>query len=108
MTADLYDFFTFPEGPAPDEDLTKPFREAIKLFLSHHARVTSPPLFSCLLRWQIVFRVGDLLEGSDVSPVVVVLDIVEEDVLGSSRSPYCNQCRVVGVSLSHIYLFIYY
>ncbi|KAF2308777.1 hypothetical protein GH714_017728 [Hevea brasiliensis] len=99
VTANLYDFFTFPDGPSLDEDLAKPFREAIKLFLSRHARVTfPPPLFPCLLTWQIMFRVGDLVEGPDLSPVVVVLDIVEEDVTGSSRSPYCNQCRVVGWS----------
>lgn len=37
-----------------------------------------------------------MLDGPDISSVVLALDIVEEDVTRSSRSVYCNQCRVVG------------
>ncbi|EEF42555.1 PHD finger protein At1g33420 [Ricinus communis] len=100
VTANLYDFFTFPEAAVADEE--RPFRDNIKHFLSRHARVTyPPPLFPCLLTWQIVFRVGDLVEEPDLSPVVVLLDIVEEDVTRTTtatRSAYCNQCRVIGWS----------
>lgn len=99
MTADLYDILTFLATETVSSALELPFRESVKLFLSRHARVTFPPSpFPGLLTWQILFRVGDLVESSDLSPVVVALDIVEEDVTKSSRSVYCNQCRVVGES----------
>ena len=42
-----------------------------------------------------------MLDGPDISSVVLALDIVEEDVTRSSRSVYCNQCRVVGESAHH-------
>ncbi|WCJ29027.1 PHD finger protein At1g33420 [Euphorbia peplus] len=101
VTANLSDFFSFPSPPAPP----KPFRQNIKDFLSSHARVTfPPPLFPSLLTWQIVYRLGcpggdDLVQDhDDLSPVVLLLDIVEEDVTRSCRSVYCNHCRVVGWS----------
>ncbi|XP_050234524.1 PHD finger protein At1g33420-like [Mercurialis annua] len=102
VTANLYDFFAFPEAAVVVLQ-EKPFRHTIQDFLSRFARVSSfpppPPLFPSLLTWQIVFRLGDLLVDED--PVVAVLDIVEEDVTTTTsitRSAYCNQCRVVGWS----------
>ncbi|KDP37798.1 hypothetical protein JCGZ_06700 [Jatropha curcas] len=99
VTANLYDFYTFPTGVAEEQLPSSPFRDNIKQFLSRHARVSfPPPLFPSLLMWQIVFRVGDLVDGPDLSPVVVLLDIVEEDVTRTARSAYCNHCQVVGWS----------
>ncbi|XP_043690688.1 PHD finger protein At1g33420-like [Telopea speciosissima] len=102
VTADLYDFLTFPAcsgdeisgGDHPDG----PFRLNVRSFLSKHAQLPPPSsLFPHLLTWQIVFRIGDLVGGPDSSPAVVALDVVEEDVT-RSRSVYCDQCRVVGWS----------
>ncbi|OWM65707.1 hypothetical protein CDL15_Pgr015131 [Punica granatum] len=92
VTADLYDFLNFTvEANEPSGD---PFRLRISSFLSRHARLTfAPSLFSSIVAWQILFRIGDL----DSSTAVVALDIVEEDVT-RSRSVYCDQCRVVGWS----------
>ncbi|CAN0891029.1 PHD finger protein At1g33420 [Linum grandiflorum] len=108
ITADLHDFLTFPASESDHKSSSPaaavgaaagPFRDTVKAFLSNHARLTFPPsLFPSLLTWQIVFRVGDLVDGPDLSPLVVALDIVEEDVTRSPRSVYCNQCRVVGWS----------
>ncbi|XP_042495195.1 PHD finger protein At1g33420-like [Macadamia integrifolia] len=103
VTADLYDFLAFPASSGdelsagvgyPDE----PFRLNIRSFLSKHAQLPPPSsLFPHLLTWQIVFRIGDLVDGPNSSPAVVALDVVEEDVT-RSRSVYCDQCRVVGWS----------
>lgn len=95
VTADLCDFLTFPEPGVSAS--TEPFRNCVQRFLSHHARITFPPsLFPSLMTWQILFRVGDLLDAPDLSPAIVTLDIVEEDVTRSRASVYCDQCRVVG------------
>ncbi|CAJ1978272.1 unnamed protein product [Sphenostylis stenocarpa] len=97
VTADLYDFLTFPA--AADVSSGEPFRTCVQRFLSDHARITFPPsLFPSLMTWQILFRVGDLVDGPDLLPAVVTLDIVEEDVTRSRSSVYCDQCRVVGWS----------
>ncbi|XP_020214399.1 PHD finger protein At1g33420 [Cajanus cajan] len=97
VTADLYDFLTFPA--AADASSCEPFRNCVQRFLSDNARITFPPsLFPSLMTWQILFRVGDLVEGPDLSPAMVTLDIVEEDVTRSRTSVYCDQCRVVGWS----------
>ncbi|KAL2606550.1 hypothetical protein GLYMA_09G233500v4 [Glycine max] len=97
VTADLCDFLTFPEPGVSAS--TEPFRNCVQRFLSHHARITFPPsLFPSLMTWQILFRVGDLLDAPDLSPAIVTLDIVEEDVTRSRASVYCDQCRVVGWS----------
>ncbi|CAI0555967.1 unnamed protein product [Linum tenue] len=103
VTADLHDFLTFPGEELNSSSESPggggPFRETVKAFLARHARLTSPPsLFPSLLTWQTAFRVGDLVDGPDLSPLVVALDVVEEDVTRSSASVYCNQCRVVGWS----------
>ncbi|EOA37671.1 hypothetical protein CARUB_v10012280mg [Capsella rubella] len=108
ISADLYDFSTFP---SPEEinnggDSTTaalpPFRDGIRTFLATHARVTFPPstLFSSLVTWQIMLRPGDSTGdgGSDLSSRLISLDVVEEDVTRSSRSVYCDHCRVVGWS----------
>lgn len=42
-----------------------------------------------------------MLDVPGISPVVLALDIVEEDVTKSPRSVYCNQCRVAGESAHH-------
>lgn len=99
ITADLYDLLTFP-GDAAGEGAAKPFRDEVRNFLSSHARVTFPSssLFSSLVSWQILFRVGDLTDGPDFSSRVVALDVLEEDVTRSARSVYCDQCQVVGES----------
>ncbi|GAV72006.1 PHD domain-containing protein [Cephalotus follicularis] len=95
VTADHYDFLTFPSA-ADSVNPGEPFRSGVQGFLSRHARVTFPPsLFPWLLTWQMVLRVAGDVDGPD--PTVVV-DIVEEDVTRSTRSVYCNQCRVVGWS----------
>lgn len=97
VTADLYDFLSFPA--AGDSSSAVPFRNCVQRFLSDHARITFPPsLFPSLMTWQILFRVGDLVDGADLSPAMVTLDIVEEDVTRSRGSVYCDQCRVVGES----------
>uniref|UniRef100_A0A5B7BDD2 PHD-type domain-containing protein n=1 Tax=Davidia involucrata TaxID=16924 RepID=A0A5B7BDD2_DAVIN len=97
ITADLNDFLSFPA--AADTVFGVGFRSSVQCFLSRHARPTFPPsLFPCLMTWQILFRIGDLVAEDDGGgPAVVALDIVEEDVT-RSRSVYCDQCRVVGWS----------
>ncbi|EXC66839.1 hypothetical protein L484_000134 [Morus notabilis] len=105
VTADLYDFLTFP-SPA-DSAGGAAFRAKIRAFLSKHAMLPPPSsLFPHLMTWQILFRVGggDAMEGAAgddflLPPAVVCLDVVEEDV-ARSRSIYCDQCRVVG-ELTH-------
>ncbi|GAB4835483.1 hypothetical protein Ancab_000392 [Ancistrocladus abbreviatus] len=104
VTADLYDFLTFPSsecvGNRGGEELVLggPFRSNVRAFLERHALLPPPSSLSPhLLAWQVLFRVGDLTEGPDSTPVVVSLDVVEEDV-AKSRSVYCDQCRVVGWS----------
>ncbi|XP_042513918.1 PHD finger protein At1g33420-like [Macadamia integrifolia] len=98
VTADLYDFLNFPENTSGGNHPDGPFRLNVRSFLSKHAQLPPPSsLFPHLLTWQIVFRIGDLVEGPDSSPAVVALDVVEEDVT-RSRSVYCDQCRVVGWS----------
>ncbi|XP_077249673.1 RING/FYVE/PHD zinc finger superfamily protein [Tasmannia lanceolata] len=101
VTADLYDFLTFPAiGDGSTVDLDGPFRSNIRSFLGKHAclpppsSLFSPTSFPHLLTWQISFRIGDP-DAGDSS--VVSLDIVEEDVT-RSRSVYCDHCRVVGWS----------
>ncbi|KAI8023758.1 PHD finger protein [Camellia lanceoleosa] len=100
VTADLPDLFDFPA--ACDGVGVAPFRSSVRCFLERHARPTfTPSLFPCLMKWQILFRIGDLVvdDGGDGDPAIVALDIVEEDVTRStSRSVYCDQCRVVGWS----------
>ncbi|GKU88884.1 hypothetical protein SLEP1_g3097 [Rubroshorea leprosula] len=98
VTADLYDFLTFPSS-APGSGFLLPFRANIKAFLARHALVPPPSsLFPYLMTWQILFRVGDVVTtdaSPDSFPTTVCLDVVEEDV-ARSRSVYCDQCRVVG------------
>ncbi|KAG4966697.1 hypothetical protein GLYMA_12G003300v4 [Glycine max] len=97
VTADLRDFLTFPEPGVTASG--QPFRNCVQRFLSDHARITFPPsLFPSLMTWQILFRVGDIVSGPDLSPAMVTLDIVEEDVTRCRTSVYCDQCRVVGWS----------
>ncbi|KAI9099607.1 hypothetical protein K1719_024612 [Acacia pycnantha] len=103
VSADLYDFLTFPA--ASDRCLDdvvvggQPFRKTVQGFLTNHAMVTYPPsLFSSLMTWQILFRIGGHVDGPDLSPASVTLHIVEEDVTRSRSSVYCDQCRVVGWS----------
>ncbi|XP_061359413.1 PHD finger protein At1g33420-like [Gastrolobium bilobum] len=97
VTADLYDFLTFPA--AGDDSSSVAFRNSVQRFLYDHARITFPPsLFPSLMTWRILFRVGELVDGPDLSPATVTLDIVEEDVTRSRSSVYCDQCRVVGWS----------
>ncbi|KAK6246699.1 zinc finger protein [Theobroma cacao] len=102
VTADLSDFLSFPSPSTTAAFSGKPFREAVRSFLSSHARLTTafaPPVLPCLMTWQILFRVGDsVTDAHDPSPIVAALYIVEEDVTRSSRSVYCDQCRVVGWS----------
>lgn len=98
VTADLYDFLTFPSLESVSAN--EPFRTNVRAFLSKYAMLPPPSsLFPHLLTWQIQFRVGDAAEGPDWLPTVVCLDIIEEDV-AISRSVYCDQCRVVG-ELTH-------
>ncbi|XP_059656238.1 PHD finger protein At1g33420-like [Cornus florida] len=95
VTAGLNDFHTFPSADYPAGG---PFRTSVRAFLSTHAILPPPSsLFPHLLTWQILFRVGGLAACPDSSPAVVCLDVVEEDV-ATSRSIYCDQCRVVGWS----------
>lgn len=102
VTVDLKDFLTFPV--ISDEftgHFDGPFRSNIRSFLKKHAQLSPPDsLFPHLLIWQIVFRIGDLIESPDSSPAVITLDIVEEDVTRSRRSVYCDQCKVIG-ELTH-------
>ncbi|XP_010499890.1 PREDICTED: PHD finger protein At1g33420-like [Camelina sativa] len=105
ISADLYDFSTFPSDHTNGGDSTTttlpPFRDVVRTFLATHARVTFPPstLLSSLMTWQIMLRPGVSTDGaSDLSSKVVSLDVVEEDVTRSSRSVYCDHCRVVGWS----------
>ncbi|WVY95762.1 hypothetical protein V8G54_027913 [Vigna mungo] len=96
VTADFYDFLTFPSPSLAEAEnfAGGPFRSNVRSFLTKHALLPPPyALFPHLLTWQILFRVGELTEGPD-SPVVC-LDVVEEDV-ARSRSVYCDQCRVFG------------
>lgn len=89
------DFYTFP---APGDAISgAPFRTAVPCFLSRHARLAYPmtSLFPSLMTWQILFRVGDSVAGEEDAGGVI-LYVVEEDVIRSSRSVYCDQCRVVG------------
>ncbi|XP_043720476.1 PHD finger protein At1g33420-like [Telopea speciosissima] len=103
VTADLYDFLNFPaySKDEPSSGVNHPdgpFRLNVRSFLSKHAQLPPPSsLFPHLLTWQILFRIGELVEGPDSSPTVVALDVVEEDVT-RSRSVYCDQCRVGGWS----------
>ncbi|KAL6552258.1 hypothetical protein OROGR_008412 [Orobanche gracilis] len=99
VTAELRDFLTFPTpSDLPSAAAAaRPFRTAVRAFLTKHALLPPPSsLFPHLLTWQILFRVGDLT-GDDGGPATACLDIVEEDV-ARSRSVYCDQCRVVGWS----------
>ncbi|KAF7824931.1 PHD finger protein [Senna tora] len=102
VSADLYDFLTFPANGDHFSDESvggEPFRKAVQRFLTNHARLTFPPsLFPSLMTWQILYRIGGLVDGPDPSPAMVTLDIVEEDVTRSRSSVYCDQCRVVGWS----------
>lgn len=113
VTADLYDFFSFPSDAAA-RDLDGPFRSNVQVFLSRHARLlpppsilpTSPPPAGHLLTWRIGYGVGDGDLGCGEDPVspgdaaamaTIELDVVEEDV-PRSKFVYCDQCRVVGWS----------
>ncbi|XP_058770693.1 PHD finger protein At1g33420-like [Vicia villosa] len=100
VTADHHDFFTFPSPSlaASESFSIGPFRSNIRSFLTKYALLPPPSaLFPHLLTWQILFRVGEITEGSESGPAVVCLDVVEEDV-ARSRSVYCDQCRVFGWS----------
>ncbi|KAK4741710.1 hypothetical protein SAY87_025298 [Trapa incisa] len=101
VTADLYDFFTFPSAETVTDARTAaaitsgPFRTNVRDFISKYALPPPPSLlFPHLMVWQVLFRAGDLTDSLDS---VVYLDIIEEDV-ARSRSVYCDQCRVVGWS----------
>ncbi|GMG99877.1 hypothetical protein Nepgr_001717 [Nepenthes gracilis] len=97
VTADLQDLLTFPSSDSVGLE-GGPFRKNVREFLKKHALVPPPSsLFPHLMTWQVLFRVGDLMEGPDSTPVVVGLDVVEESV-ARSRSVYCDHCRVVGWS----------
>ncbi|XVF63452.1 hypothetical protein PTKIN_Ptkin09bG0088100 [Pterospermum kingtungense] len=106
VTVDLPDFFAFPSLSASGSGCGGggPFRVAIRGFLSSHARLTTayaPPVLPCLMTWQILFRVCDFVTDAprdSLPATVVALYVVEEDVTRSSRSVYCDQCRVVGWS----------
>ncbi|KAF4356182.1 hypothetical protein G4B88_015371 [Cannabis sativa] len=96
VTADLYDFLTFPSPVYGSTNGS--FRTNIRAFLSKHAMLPIPSsLFPHLMTWQILFRVGNVMSGLDSLSALICLDIVEEDV-AISRSTYCDQCRVVGWS----------
>lgn len=103
VTADLHDFLNFPSLSSMEGKegaFGGPFRTRVKEFLTKHALLPPPSsLFPHLLTWQMLFRVGDVTDGPDSLPDVVYLDVVEEDV-ARSRSVYCDQCRVVGESLT--------
>ncbi|CAI8603163.1 unnamed protein product [Vicia faba] len=100
VTADHHDFFSFPSPSlaASESFSIGPFRSNVRSFLTKYALLPPPSaLFPHLLTWQILFRVGEVTEGSESGPAVVCLDVVEEDV-ARSRSVYCDQCRVFGWS----------
>ncbi|KAJ0972148.1 hypothetical protein J5N97_020107 [Dioscorea zingiberensis] len=81
VTAGLHDFLA-------GEPLEGPFRECVRAFLSRHGLPSPPaPAAQHLSVWRVASRVGDSVE----------LGVVEEDV-ATSRSVYCDQCRVVGWS----------
>jgi hypothetical protein len=82
VTADLCDFSTF--ASSLDQPYTGPFRINVKQFLSRYA----------LMRWQMNFRVRQSRRATS-DPLVVTLDVVEEDV-ASCQKIYCEHCRVVG------------
>ncbi|XP_022718188.1 PHD finger protein At1g33420 isoform X2 [Durio zibethinus] len=102
VTADLSHFLDFPSPAVTASASGKPFRDAVRSFLSTNARLTTafaPPLLPALMTWQILFRVDDcFIDAGDSSSIVVAFYVVEEDVTRSSRSVYCDQCRVVGWS----------
>ncbi|KAK5813923.1 hypothetical protein PVK06_029374 [Gossypium arboreum] len=123
--ADLSDFLAFPSPSIAASASGKPFRDAVRSFLSANARLTTafaPPVLPCLMTWQILFRFGDFdPDANDPSPIVVSLYVIEEDVTRSSRSVYCDQCRVVGeltrflnpvrvksTVASHVWFFVHY
>jgi hypothetical protein len=98
VTADHHDFYSFPSpSVSVSENFSGgPFRSNVRSFLTKYALLPPPSaLFPHLLTWQILFRVGEITDGSDSGPAVVCLDVVEEDV-ARSRSVYCDQCRVFG------------
>ncbi|CAH8297263.1 unnamed protein product [Eruca vesicaria subsp. sativa] len=100
-SAHLYRFATFPaEEMRSGTSTLQPFRDGVISFLASYARVTLPTstLFSSLRTWQILLRHGDSTDGSDLSSRLISVDVVEEDVTRSSRSVYCDHCRVVGWS----------
>ncbi|KAL9269842.1 PHD finger protein-like protein [Drosera capensis] len=95
VTADLPDIHTFPSSSTSSSSIrAAPFRVRVIEFLRKHAASPPPsslsPKLMCL---QVLLRIG---EAED--QVVVGLDVVEEEVARSSRSVYCDQCRVVGWS----------
>ncbi|XVF29809.1 hypothetical protein REPUB_Repub16aG0003100 [Reevesia pubescens] len=103
VTADLPDFLDFPLPAVAASVQGKPFRDAVRSFLSTNARLTTavtPLDLPSLMTWQILFRVGNFLtsDACGPSPIVLALYVVEEDVTRSFRSVYCDQCRVVGWS----------
>ncbi|GMI88677.1 hypothetical protein like AT1G33420 [Hibiscus trionum] len=97
ITPGFSDFLSFPSAASG-----KPFRDAVRSFISANARITtafSPPVLPCLMTWQILISFGDFVtDARDSSSMVVPLYVIEEDVTRSSRSVYCDQCRVVGWS----------
>ncbi|KAK9167817.1 hypothetical protein Scep_003008 [Stephania cephalantha] len=101
VSADLHDFMKFPdvETEVPDQRLRGFFRGNVRSFLTKHGRYPAPcSLFPHLMIWQVLLRIGDLVDDKDgSSPAVVTLDVIEEDVT-KSRSIYCDQCRVIGWS----------
>lgn len=91
-TSDLCDFLSFPYVSGGDYFAGEPFWLAIESFLKQYGRLRFPlSRFPSLVTWQILFQVGDQADGANI----MSLDVVEEDV-ASSRSVYCDQCRVVG------------
>ncbi|KAK9161944.1 hypothetical protein Syun_002846 [Stephania yunnanensis] len=105
VSADLHDFMKFPdvETEVPDRRLRGFFRGNVRSFLTKHGRYPAPcSLFPHLMVWQVLLRIGDLVDDKDgSSPAVVTLDIIEEDVT-KSRSIYCDQCRVIAIQLMGI------
>jgi hypothetical protein len=91
VTADLCDFSTF--ASSLDQPYTGPFRINVKQFLSRYARIVTSP-GPALMRWQMNFRVRQSRRATS-DPLVVTLDVVEEDV-ASCQKIYCEHCRVVG------------
>ncbi|KAF5765383.1 putative cytochrome P450 [Helianthus annuus] len=63
VTADLNDFLTFPSS---EVTAAEPFRTDVRTFLLRHALL--PPMSSLiphLLKWQMLFRVGERSGGGD-------------------------------------------